>query len=701
MSNANETCFQTRKRPANFSPHVPAVNSSTQAQAHANDLDADGDLQDYSLDHTGHGNLPHQSMPNGLPFGLDTFNMDTDPIITSAGPFQQNFGFSPATSPMVSHGPFSRMNFNAMHSSSVPTTDFYSPPASAFQSTVSTPHPMNEGDGFYFGSGSLDMRQQRPQQSFRPGPANQNNQLQANQFMFNTNGNSMFSVSTAGQDQVPSFATANSFGHIDPSQVFQPEQPGRSPGSHLMQESMFAFGADSDVDEEDGAFADRNMPMNGDFSPTGIDDTSFDMTSTALQWDPSLPGQFNTQAARYPGGPTRKQVTIGGTTEFGDANGEWEGNTSTLSRSQSHANAFRQGSDRRSKLQRTASTPGLTGLNNFDQNGTMGKSPPPNASGHASGFSSVAPSRPSSPPGSKHGSTTNLQGAAGASTDAAPTTCTNCFTQTTPLWRRNPEGQPLCNACGLFLKLHGVVRPLSLKTDVIKKRNRGSGGSIPVGGTSTRSGKKGGGLASGANSRKNSTLAMASTINNSITVSTPPSQNRAGSVPEGDSPASGVGSGTAGSTPNSYAGSSSGAVGGKGVVPIAAAPPKNAPGPGAASLSRSVVMASSGSKRQRRHSKSAGGDLASGSGSNMDVDSPAESTGSNESPLSMGTGFTGMSTAHPSNLGLANGFGMAQRSMLGSGMAGMHSSGQPGSMATGAPGASAGPQEWEWLTMSL
>lgn len=54
-----------------------------------------------------------------------------------------------------------------------------------------------------------------------------------------------------------------------------------------------------------------------------------------------------------------------------------------------------------------------------------------------------------------------------------PTTCTNCLTQTTPLWRRDPDGLPLCNACGLFLKLHGVVRPLSLKTDVIKKRNRG------------------------------------------------------------------------------------------------------------------------------------------------------------------------------------------------------------------------------------
>lgn len=55
---------------------------------------------------------------------------------------------------------------------------------------------------------------------------------------------------------------------------------------------------------------------------------------------------------------------------------------------------------------------------------------------------------------------------------ASGPSCTNCHTKTTPLWRRNPEGQPLCNACGLFLKLHGVTRPLSLKTDIIKKRQR-------------------------------------------------------------------------------------------------------------------------------------------------------------------------------------------------------------------------------------
>ncbi|KAK0544621.1 Sodium- and chloride-dependent GABA transporter 1 [Tilletia horrida] len=57
-----------------------------------------------------------------------------------------------------------------------------------------------------------------------------------------------------------------------------------------------------------------------------------------------------------------------------------------------------------------------------------------------------------------------------------PTYCSNCNTTKTPLWRRNPDGDPLCNACGLFLKLHGKTRPLSLKTDVIKKRNRTAGG---------------------------------------------------------------------------------------------------------------------------------------------------------------------------------------------------------------------------------
>jgi hypothetical protein len=50
--------------------------------------------------------------------------------------------------------------------------------------------------------------------------------------------------------------------------------------------------------------------------------------------------------------------------------------------------------------------------------------------------------------------------------------CGNCNTSNTVLWRRDQNGGPLCNACGLFFKLHGVNRPQRMKTDIIRKRNR-------------------------------------------------------------------------------------------------------------------------------------------------------------------------------------------------------------------------------------
>ena len=41
------------------------------------------------------------------------------------------------------------------------------------------------------------------------------------------------------------------------------------------------------------------------------------------------------------------------------------------------------------------------------------------------------------------------------------TTCGNCGTANTPLWRKDrATGLVMCNACGIYLKTHGVNRPL-------------------------------------------------------------------------------------------------------------------------------------------------------------------------------------------------------------------------------------------------
>ncbi|TRY70073.1 hypothetical protein TCAL_02853 [Tigriopus californicus] len=52
------------------------------------------------------------------------------------------------------------------------------------------------------------------------------------------------------------------------------------------------------------------------------------------------------------------------------------------------------------------------------------------------------------------------------------TICANCKTTNTTLWRRNQNSEPVCNACGLYYKLHNVPRPLTMKKDGIQTRNR-------------------------------------------------------------------------------------------------------------------------------------------------------------------------------------------------------------------------------------
>lgn len=60
----------------------------------------------------------------------------------------------------------------------------------------------------------------------------------------------------------------------------------------------------------------------------------------------------------------------------------------------------------------------------------------------------------------------------------AGTSCANCKTTTTTLWRRNHNGEPVCNACGLYYKLHNVsilpIQPhfLSIPQTLIWFENR-------------------------------------------------------------------------------------------------------------------------------------------------------------------------------------------------------------------------------------
>ncbi|KAJ7636437.1 hypothetical protein FB45DRAFT_741827 [Roridomyces roridus] len=50
--------------------------------------------------------------------------------------------------------------------------------------------------------------------------------------------------------------------------------------------------------------------------------------------------------------------------------------------------------------------------------------------------------------------------------------CSHCGTRQTSVWRRNKEGAQVCNACGVYMRLRGKERPLSLKRNKIKPRTK-------------------------------------------------------------------------------------------------------------------------------------------------------------------------------------------------------------------------------------
>ncbi|KAI9694102.1 MAG: putative electron transfer flavoprotein subunit [Bathelium mastoideum] len=94
----------------------------------------------------------------------------------------------------------------------------------------------------------------------------------------------------------------------------------------------------------------------------------------------------------------------------------------------------------------------------------------------AQAHSTNAPTENAQPAGPEQESVSNVNNQAPPA--ISPTTtnvvvaCQNCGTTVTPLWRRDESGYTICNACGLYHKLHGRHRPVAMKKGEIKRRKR-------------------------------------------------------------------------------------------------------------------------------------------------------------------------------------------------------------------------------------
>lgn len=490
-----------------------------------------------------------QQQHTHIPYNLDTFALDnnnnnTDPILNSASVFQHPFSFTPSESPMMPSGGFPTSYSNVPFSGPPHTLPIHSPHGSnsAYPSTVNTPQPMPD-EAFYFDQNIVGSFQQQPMNMQQFGhnnfPMEMSTSVPAS-FNFQQSPEQGFGRAIPGPP--PPFQNSNfgMHGHVNPNHVLH----GQMGGMH--HEGMFTIGDEDENEDEDlAAFADRSMDMMTEMG--GMEDPNMDFTG--MSYDSSMNNQYlNNQ---FGSGPPTRNVTIGGAEVMSH---DWQGGS--LNRTHGFASSVSElrsrGDPRRQKIPRTSSTPNAIGMN-------MGSGYRPQTSPSSpqdsAGMSTAASTRPGSPDLNKDN-------------NGQPTTCSNCFTQTTPLWRRNPEGNPLCNACGLFLKLHGVVRPLSLKTDVIKKRNRGSG-AMPI--SSARTSKK----ASRKNSLVNTPLAL--------------TQTRA---PESESPKSTTSSKTPLPTPRTTS-----------VVNIAPGPPKPIAPASAVppAVSRSASTSKSAMSKRRRH----------------------------------------------------------------------------------------------------
>ncbi|KAI9725758.1 MAG: hypothetical protein M1828_002641 [Chrysothrix sp. TS-e1954] len=535
---------RSRKRPAEQSPQVLPIHNVS----NLHDQHAGANLNNYTFDPLHDQTAFHgaSDIHHHFPLSLNTFDLDNDPIIHSAPPYQKRFNLSPE-SPLVQSNPYSQ-GYNVSLGQTVTSVNFTSPsgPGSAFASRSSTPHDRER----MFFPGSVDMSHPQQIPFGQPRPSHvSHNAMQPSQ-MLNPGYNPMYDHRTSTGPPPPFQAHFNNISnHVNPTHIHTDDS------SMMRHDNMFSLPEDSDNEDETiAAFAEQNFGISEDLS-------AMDNVTMGNHWDPDHDNRRNTAGTAYGGATNGYNFSH----DAGFVNHDWNtggslgrshGSTASVSEFRNRVN-----DPRMQKVPRTTSTPNAVGL--MHQNSlASGLETSPNSPGD-SALQTAESSRPASPGGLK-----------GGDAGGVPTTCTNCFTQTTPLWRRDPGGNPLCNACGLFLKLHGVVRPLSLKTDVIKKRHRGSGNAPP---TNARAKMK---------SRKNSIVQP---------VMTAPLRTN-----ESESPLSQSGSAGSGHTNNS--GMSRGSN-----VPIAPGPPKPSTGPPPAAglvTTPTKAMATPSSKRGKRQKAS-------------------------------------------------------------------------------------------------
>ena len=613
---------KSRKRPAENSPQIQPVNSSMGSDS---TVAADSSLQNYSLPPTGRGHSTQHGANAAQLYNINTLDLDNDPIIHSAPPFQDEFDFSPDPSPLHPSAKYQQLYNATSMGQTLASVDYHSPPSSlsAYQSAVSTPPAMTENERIYYAHhGGHHLQNSSSYSNVRSfhGPRNGSQQSYLAQARHPPGFGAPTSAAPGHSFSSNAISTQ---GHVNPSHVLQNQIPNVQAHD---QNSIFFMGDSDNEDDDVAAFANSSMGMLGDVSHLNNDPS---LMQSGVHWDSNR----NFGSTTF---PEMTQQTVGSSGQLAHSQ-DWATANSMGNLQETAANSIsdirNRGTDpRRQKIPRTISTPNAAGLAHPPRMNSRPQSSPESPA--ESPFSGADSSRPATPGGSKQG-------------ESGPTTCTNCFTQTTPLWRRNPEGQPLCNACGLFLKLHGVVRPLSLKTDVIKKRNRGTGNAPPV---NPRQAKN--------KSRKNS-IAQASATSNV------PTRNAQAESESPGSNSGSVGSGGALAGPGS---SKSGA------VPIAPGPPKHtmAPAVGGGTLAARAKSspANTSAKKPKRLTKSISNDPSGKDIAMPDVDSssfrqPSFHPGQHDVPF--------------------------HRPTSGAGALGESMTDDQG------PGA----KEWEWLTMSL